>query len=97
VLVLDLARSRSEKFVAEYLPYVTEFGLTFRDVLHFAAGPRRTEVPERWACVPTHSVVDRPGLIHWSDPVKPWDTGYTPEQERWLQLADEVKGRRATG
>jgi hypothetical protein len=96
VLVLDLARSRAEKFVAEYLPYVTEFGLTFRDVLHFAAGPRRADVPERWDCVPTRSVVDRPGLIHWADPVKPWDDGYTPEQERWLVLADEVKRRHAT-
>ena len=96
VLVLDLARSRSEKFVAEYLPYVVEFGLTFRDVLHLAAGPHRTDVPERWDCVPTRAVVDRPGLIHWADPVKPWDDGYTPEQERWLELADEVMRRRAT-
>src|SRR6185436_2695557 len=31
VLVLDLARARSEGFVAEYLPYVEEFGLNLRD------------------------------------------------------------------
>lgn len=97
LLVLDLARGRSEKFVAEYLPYVTEFGLTLRDVLHFAAGPQRAVVPERWDCVPTRSVVDRPGLLHWADPVKPWDDGYAPEQERWHQLADAVKGRRRAG
>lgn len=97
VLVVDLARSRSEKFVAEYLPYVTEFGLTFRDVLHFAAGPRRAVVPENWDCVPTQSVVDRPALIHWADPVKPWDDGYTPEQERWHTMADAVRSRRSSG
>jgi hypothetical protein len=93
VLVLDLARARSEKFVEEYLPYVTEFGLTLRDVLHFAVGPHRAVVPEHWDCVPTRSSVAGPGLVHWADPVKPWDDGYTAEQERWLDVARVVENR----
>jgi hypothetical protein len=86
VLVLDLARARSEKFIAEYLPYVVEFGLTLRDVLHFAVGPHRAVVPEQWDCVPTRSSVEAPGLVHWADPVKPWDSGYTAEENRWWSV-----------
>lgn len=96
VLVLDLARSRSEGFRDESLPYVDEFGLTLRQALHLIAGPHRAVLPERWDCVPTRSVVDQPGVIHWADPVKPWDEGYTAERERWLELADTVDKRRTS-
>ena len=94
VMVLDLARGRSEDFLDECLPYVAEFGLMLRQALHLIAGPDRTVLPERWDCVPTRSVVDRPGLIHWADPVKPWADEYTAERERWLELADAVEQRR---
>ena len=43
----------AEKFVAEFLPYVEEYGLSMREVLHFAAGPHRKAIPERWYWVPT--------------------------------------------
>ena len=49
------------------------------------------DVPEHWDCVPTHTAVGRPGLVHWADPVKPWDDGYTAEQERWLTAALTVR------
>ena len=91
VLVVDLARARADKFVEEYLPYVVEFGLTLRDVLHFAVGPDRAVVPEQWNCVPTRSSVTAPGLVHWADPVKPWDDGYTAEQDLWFAVADRVE------
>ena len=44
--------------------------------------------------MPTRSVVDRPGVIHWADPVKPWAQEYTAEQERWLEVAATVEKRR---
>jgi hypothetical protein len=91
VLVLDLARARSGAFVEEYLPYVQEFGLTLRDVLHFAVGPHRVVVPQHWNCVPTRCAVAQPGLLHWADPVKPWDDGYTAEQDRWHAVAQTVE------
>jgi hypothetical protein len=31
--------------------------------------------------------------VHWADPVKPWDDGYTAEQERWFDVADAVERR----
>ena len=94
VLVLDLARCRSEGFASEFLPYVDQFGLTLRQVLHFVVGPLRTVIPERWDCVPTRSVVDRPGLVHWADPAKPWGESSTPEQQRWLEINQAVQARR---
>jgi hypothetical protein len=97
VLVLDLARARSEAFVEEYLPYVVEFGLTLRDVLHLTVGPHRAVVPEHWSCVPTRSSVASPGLVHWADPVKPWDDGYTAEQDLWLAVAHRVGSRTGDG
>jgi lipopolysaccharide biosynthesis glycosyltransferase len=90
VMVLDLARMRADKLVADYLPYVEEFGLSWREILHLAAGPDRAVVPARWHWVPTRTVVEHPALVHWADPVKPWDAGYVPEQERWLEAKREA-------
>ena len=69
VLVLDLARARSEAFAEEYLPYVEEFGLNLRDVLHFAVGPRPGRRPralglraDALGCGPTWArALGRPG------------------------------------
>ena len=93
VMVLDLERLRADGFVAEYLPYMEEFGLTWREVLHLAAGPHRGVVPERWAWVPTRSTADDPALVHWADPVKPWQAGYVSEQERWLAAEAQWRKR----
>ncbi len=96
VMVFDLERMRSEDFANEYLAYVEEFGLAFRDVLHFAAGPDRAVIPTAWDHVPTRSAVEQPGLIHWADPIKPWASDYTAERERWLSAADAIKQRPRT-
>lgn len=93
VLVLDLEQLRAEGFTTEYLPYVEEFGLTWREILHLAAGPQHGVVEERWAWVPTRSVADDPALVHWADPVKPWSDGYVPEQDRWLAAEQRWRKR----
>jgi hypothetical protein len=48
VLVLDLERMRRERFSAQALPLVQEFGLRELEVLHYIAGPNRADVPERF-------------------------------------------------
>lgn len=93
VLVLDLAQGRSQAFLDSCLPYVEEFGLTLREVLLFVIGPDRAEIPERWDAVPTRSVLGDRGLVHWADPIKPWDEGYTAHQELWLEVSETVEGR----
>lgn len=93
VAVIDLARLRADGFVAEFLPYLLEFGLTWREVLHVAVGPGRATIPSRWAWVPTRDEVADPALVHWADPVKPWDDGYTPQRERWRAAQSAARRR----
>jgi hypothetical protein len=33
--------------------------------------------------VPTRQVPAPACLVHWADAVKPWDTGFVAEQDRW--------------
>jgi hypothetical protein len=84
VLVIDLAEWRSKSMITTYVPYIEEFGLTFREVLHLEAGPDRAVVPGRWHSVPGRSRLVDPALLHWSDPTKPWSSDVAPEQEQWL-------------
>jgi lipopolysaccharide biosynthesis glycosyltransferase len=87
VLVLDLARMRAEDFSGQALPLVEQFGLNSLEVLHYLTGRDRAIVPEHWATVPTRTPIRGPGLIHWADRVKPWQSVLTPERERWRRLA----------
>ena len=83
VLVLDLARLRREGFVAQSLGLVQAYGLHDVEVLHVLLGPGRADVPEAWAAVPTRTARRDPGLLHWADPVRPWDRELTPERDEW--------------
>ncbi|HWM10159.1 MAG TPA: hypothetical protein VNO82_12485, partial [Solirubrobacteraceae bacterium] len=91
VLVLDLARLRSERLSAEALPLVSELGLDDTEALHYLAGPGRAVVPERWATVPTRVPVRGDGLLHWADGVKPSQPELVPERDRWRAYASAVK------
>ena len=66
--------------------------LTLREaeVLHYLLGPRRAVVPEHWAIVPTRTPNRRPGLLHWADPVTPWQPELTPERESWRAYHEGV-------
>ena len=62
VLVLDLAAWRIAAVLPTYIPYLEEFGLTLRELLHLAVGPDRAVVPQRWYAVPGRSVIANPAL-----------------------------------
>ena len=87
VLVADLERMREQRFSAEALTLVRRYGLTDLEALHYLAGPARTTIPERWAIVPTRTALRDRGLLHWADPVKPWQAELTPERQRWRRFA----------
>ena len=95
VLVLDLAGLRDRHFVESYVPYVEEFSLTFREILHFEAGPDRAVLPEQWHVVPTRSAEPTPLLIHWAEAGKPWTDDVTPRQDAWLAMAAHLDARKA--
>ena len=83
VLVIDLARLRSERFGERALGLVQEYGLDDLEVLHYLFGPEHAELPPRWATVPTRTPRRDPGLLYWADAVKPSQPELTPERERW--------------
>ena len=83
VLVLDLARMRSERFADVAVGLSLDYALTASEVLHYLAGPDRSEVPPSWAHVPTRSPDPGAGLVHWVGETKPWDEMFAPEQEVW--------------
>ena len=93
VMVLDLGRMREQEFLETYVPYVEEFSLTMREILHFEAGPGRAVLPERWHVVPTRSAETAPALLHWVDGAKPWSDDAAPAEDLWLDAATAVEER----
>jgi Glycosyl transferase family 8 len=83
VLVLDLARLRSERFGERALELVQEYGLDDLEVLHYLFGPEHADLPPRWAVVPTRMPYREPGLLYWADDVKPSQPELTAERELW--------------
>ena len=68
LLVLDLEEARRRSLVQTYVPYVEEFGLSFREILLLEVGPHRVVLPERWHVVPNRSAEADPLLVHWAEP-----------------------------
>jgi hypothetical protein len=84
VLVLDLARLRADGYTAESLVAMREFRIDAREALHLYTGPHRTELDAAWDHVPTRDLPDAEArLVHWADPVKPWDDAYVARQDLW--------------
>ncbi|MFI2296935.1 glycosyltransferase [Isoptericola sp. NPDC019571] len=88
VMVLDLARLRADGYAAESLAAMREFRIDAREALHLFVGPHRTELDAAWDHVPTRDLPDAPArLVHWADPVKPWDEAYVARQDLWHERA----------
>jgi lipopolysaccharide biosynthesis glycosyltransferase len=96
VLVLDLAAWRARDIAGNYLAYVEEFGLSYRELLHFVVGPDRAVLAERWHAVPGRSAVADPALVHWGEPTKPWSSDLAPDRERWYAARDRLDRRALT-
>jgi hypothetical protein len=82
-MVLDLAGLRSEGFSDQAIPAMARYRLDDRDVLHYVAGPRRSDLPHEWAHVPDREYVEDPKIRHWADGVKPWSSSYVTGAEHW--------------
>ncbi len=90
VLVLDLASWRRHDVVASHQPYLEEFGLSFRELLHLAVGPHRAVIPPAWYQVPSRNPVVDPALVHWAEAPRPWSSDVAPEQQRWFTARDQL-------
>ena len=90
VMVLDLARLRADGYAAESLAAMREFRIDAREALHLHVGPHRTELDAAWDHVPTRDLPDAPArLVHWADPIKPWDDAYVARQGLWHARTSE--------
>ena len=97
MLVLDLEEARRRALVQTYVPYLEEFGLTFREILLLEVGPHRVVLPERWHVVPNRSAETEPLLVHWVEAGKPWSDDVVEHEGLWLEAACRVRSRLAPG
>jgi len=91
VLVLDLAALRASGFTARAVPYVEQFGLTFKELLFLEVGPQRAVVPAAWHAMPGRTVLEGALLTHWNGPGKPWGDGVVPARDTWRAAAAAVR------
>lgn len=87
VMVLDLARMRSDDLTRRCLPYLERFGFSAAEALMLFAGPDRAELPPEWAHVPASERVAEPLLVHWPGAAKPWQRRYAAGRELWERTA----------
>jgi lipopolysaccharide biosynthesis glycosyltransferase len=93
ILVLDLARMRSDQFGREFIPFVEQYGMNDQEVLNCYAGPNRAVLPAQWNSFPTQEVVENPKVIHWAGPLKPWKPAYVLLREEWAQYVGRLRDR----
>jgi lipopolysaccharide biosynthesis glycosyltransferase len=97
ILVLDLRRMRADRFCAEFIPFVEQYGMNDQEVLNCYAGPHRAELPPQWNSWPAQEVVpDDVQIIHWAGGMKPWQEPYVLGRDRWDAYVDRVRRRAAT-
>jgi len=72
VLVLSLARLRETDFTAAALELVSRFGLNAGDALGVLHGSGYTKLAAEWNAMPSLEWVNKPKLVHWCGPDKPW-------------------------
>lgn len=95
IMVLDLARMRSDGFCREFLTYVERYGMNDQQVLNCYAGPNRAALPAEWNAWPIQEVVANPKIIHWAGGQKPWDVDYVLFRNAWQDVAARVESRLA--
>lgn len=93
VMVLDLARMRADRFVAEFVPMAGTFGLNDQDIINAYAGPRYLELDPRWNAFPAFEDITVPGIVHYAGAGKPWGEQLVPEGDRWRRTAARLHAR----
>jgi lipopolysaccharide biosynthesis glycosyltransferase len=93
VLVLDLDESRRRSLLENYVSYIEEFGLSFREILLLEVGPHRVVIPEHWHVVPNRSAETEPRLLHWAESGKPWSDDVVDREELWHEAASKLRSR----
>lgn len=95
VMVMNLAKMRSDNFWSTYAGFAERFGLNDQYVLNLYAGDSYRALPARWNAWPAQdAMAEEPALIHWVGPMKPWDDMWVGYQDEWHQAVATMLTRR---
>lgn len=83
VMVVDLEMVRRDRLFAVMAPLMARFGMTFREALNAAVGPRRIELDAPWNFAPQYDGRTEAKVVNWRDGAKPWGTGFVPFADEW--------------
>jgi lipopolysaccharide biosynthesis glycosyltransferase len=96
VLVMDLARMRTDGFTRTYLGWVERYGLDDQDVMLAYAGSDRHVLPPEWNALPYLEPVEHPKVVHWAQGGKPWSSQLAPFADLWREYDARVRARVGT-
>jgi lipopolysaccharide biosynthesis glycosyltransferase len=96
ILVLDLARMRTDGFTEHVAGMAGRYGLNDQDVLCCYAGGKALPLDRRWNSFPTREPLPADvRLVHFAGGAKPWGTLPVPAKDRWTTARDRWLDRRA--
>jgi len=90
VLVLSLDRLRAVDFCDCFLGWVSHFGLHDQELLQYAIGNHRVDLPARWNMWPSREAIINPGIVHWLGPNKPWKHPRVAAGEHWASAEQDL-------
>lgn len=95
IMVLDLARMRTDRFCERFLPYANNFGMNDQHILNVYVGADRVSLGPEWNARPSQEDVVAPKIVHWAGGQKPWDEGYVSYKAAWRRHEEELRRREA--
>jgi lipopolysaccharide biosynthesis glycosyltransferase len=96
ILVLDLARMRSDGFTEHFAGMAGRYGLNDQDVLCCYAGAVARPLDPRWNAFPTREPLpEGVRLVHYAGGAKPWQDLPVPAKELWRSTRERYLSRTA--
>lgn len=94
VMVLDLAKMRTDDVCNRFLGYIQRFGLNGQVIMNLYVGRDRKKVSADWNRLVRLEVAEKPKIAHWAGPFKPWrGNQYAPGREWWQEQEDRFAAR----
>lgn len=91
VLLLDLALMRDDAFLEEFCGAVEVFQLNDQDLLNIYGGGRFAAIPPSWNHLVGTEYVERPQVVHYAGPKKPWKYPAMRLGGPWWQEVDDLE------
>lgn len=96
VLVMNLAKMRSECFTEKMVALVEEFGVNDQYALNLYARARRKPLAPKWNHYLNQELIEDPAIVHFIGSVKPWSSWRPANRlwkREWQENADRARAR----